>query len=305
MKERLEEFELYRQKVCKKANILLLIGVLLIVLGIVFAMLFSSNEEAGDGLIFVFLIAFIAGIVLIAINSSMKTKLSVEFKNQFIIDYVKSIYPGCEYNPKLGISVDRILEPGFFQNPDRYYIEDYLKASFDDVPFEMSDFHFQEKHVTTDSKGNTRVTYVTYAKGRFMIFDFKRDFNKVVKVADNIAYGFNTRGLEKVETESIDFNKKFKTYATDGMTAFYVLTPQIQLKLLELESKFKGSMYFSFMKGKLYVAITDGVSILDINASKKISEDTMKIIESQLMLPASIINELGLSSEKYTIGDAI
>ena len=29
----------------------------------------------------------------------------------------------------------------------------------------------------------------------------------------------------------------------------------------------------------------------------KISEDTMKILESQLMLPACIINELGLSSE--------
>ena len=89
------------------------------------------------------------------------------------------------------------------------------------------------------------------------------------------------------------------------MTAFYVLTPQIQLKLLELESKFKGSIFFGYMKGKLFVAITDGVSILDINASKKISENTMAILESQLILPASIINELGLSSDKFSSGDAI
>ena len=89
------------------------------------------------------------------------------------------------------------------------------------------------------------------------------------------------------------------------MTAFYVLTPQIQLKLLELESKFKGSIYFAFMHGKLYVAITDGISILDIDASKKISEKTMEVLESQLLLPVAIINELGLSKEKYSTGDAI
>lgn len=305
MKERLEKFELHRQQVCKKANTYLVIGIILIVLSFIFIGFSATYVEEGDIFIAIFFIGFVAGIILTVINSTMKSKLSTQFKNEFIVEYVKSIYPGCTYDPSVGISKERILEPGFFQRPDRWYLEDYLRAAYDGVPFEMSDFHFQEKHVTTDSKGNTRVTYVTYAKGRFMIFDFKRDFNKVVKVADNTGYGFNTRGLEKIETESIDFNKKFKTYATDGITAFYVLTPQIQLKMLELESKFKGSIYFGFMSGKLYVAITDGVSILDINASKKISEDTMKIIESQLLLPASIINELGLSSDKYTIGDAI
>ena len=84
-----------------------------------------------------------------------------------------------------------------------------------------------------------------------------------------------------------------------------MLTPQIQLKLLELESKFKGSIYFAYMRGKLYVAIADGVSILDINASKKISLDTLKYLESQLNLPASIINELGLSDPKFATGEAI
>ena len=305
MKERLEKFEAYRQEVCKKANKYLKTGIVLIVLsGIIFLFL-AMYGGYQDGLMAVVVIGLIAGIVLIVINSSMKSKLSAKFKSEFIVDYVKSVYPGCTYEPNAGIDLDRILEAGFFQKPDMAYVEDYLSASYDGVPFEMSDFHFQEEHVTTDSKGHTRITYVTYAKGRFMIFDFKRDFNKVVKVADNTAYGFSTRGLEKIETESIDFNKKFRTYATDGMTAFYVLTPQIQLKMLELESKFKGSIYFGFMRGKLYVAVTDGVSILDVNASKEISEETIKIIESQLMLPASIINEFGLSSDKYTTGDAI
>lgn len=296
MEERLKEFELYRQKVCKKANIYLIIGIVLLVGGF---FLIGATQQV------VFVLFFIAGIILIAINSNMKGKLSQKFKNEFIVDYVKSIYPNCVYDPSVGIHKDRILEAGFFKNPDKWYLEDYLQASYDGVGFEMSDFNFQERHVTTDSKGNRRVTYVTYAKGRFMIFDFKREFNEIVMVLENTALGFNCYGLEKVETESIDFNDKFKTYATDSLKAFYVLTPQIQLKMLELESKFKGSIFFGYMSGKLYVAITDGVSILDVNASKKISSETMKAIESQLLLPASIINELGLSTDKYTIGDAI
>ena len=56
---------------------------------------------------------------------------------------------------------------------------------------------------------------------------------------------------------------------------------------------------------QIIVTMADGISILDINASKPISEKTMEILESQLMLPASVINELGLSSEKYSTGDAI
>ena len=296
MEERLREFEAHRQQVCKKANIFIAIGVSLLIIGIIVIAAFANPA-------FVFFV--VAGVIFMAIGSSKKGKLSAEFKDKFIIDLVKEVYPESTYNPKGGIEIERILEPGLFKRPDRYYLEDYLKASFDNVPFEMCDFEFKERRVTTNSKGQTTTTYVTYAKGRFMIFDFARDFKQVLKVAENAYLGLSTRGLEKVETESLDFNEKFKTFASDPLTAFYVLTPQIQLKILELESKFKGSIYLAYMNGKLYMAVSDGVSILNINASKKVSKETLEVLESQLNLPASIINELGLSSAKFTEGEAI
>lgn len=296
MEERLKAFEEHRAKVCKKANIILLIAILLIVLGM--GLILTTEIP-------IFILMVIVAFFMIVISSSMKSKLSVQFKNEFIIQLVKDIYPNSIYNPKTGINLQEILKAGFFKAPDRYELEDYLSSSYDDIPFEMCDFNFKERHVTTDSKGNRRVTYQTYAKGRFLIFDFKREFNQVVKVVENTYLGLNKHGLEKVETESVDFNKKFKVYASDGITAFYILTPQIQLKILELESKFRGSLFVGYMNGKLYVSITDGISILDVNASKKITLDTIKMLESQLMLPASIINELGLSTAKFTTGDAI
>lgn len=295
MEEKILEFEQHRQEVCKKANIFLSIGILLTVLGIILMVALTFPF---------FILLVIPGVIFMIINGNMKSKLSKEFKDKFVIDLVKEVYPNSTYNPKGGIDLKKILEAGLFSRPDRHYMEDYLKASYEDVSFEMCDFEFQERRVTTNGK-TTTTTYVTYAKGRFMIFDYEREFNQVLKVVENTYLGVTARGLEKVETESVDFNKKFKTYTSDPLTAFYVLTPQIQLKLLELESKFKGSIYLAYAKGKLYVAISDGVSILNVNASKKITMNTYKMLESQLILPASIINELGLSSDKFKTGEAI
>lgn len=296
MEEKLRKFEEYRAGVCKKANAFLFIGIALMVLGIILIM---AIEEP------LYIILLVVGLIFTIVNSSMKSKLSSKFKQEIIIDLVRETYPGCTYMPRNGLTFTEMMTPGLFKRPDKWYTEDYLKTTFDDVEFEMCDFTFQERHVTTDSKGHTRTTYVTYAKGRFMVFDYKREFNQVVKIVENAYLGVDTYKLSKIETESLEFNKKFKVFTSDSLTAFYVLTPQIQLKLLELESKFKGSIYFAYMKGKLYVAICDNVSILDINASKKVSLETIETLKSQLLLPASIINELGLSSSKYQEGDAI
>lgn len=294
MEEKIKEFEEYRKEVCKKANKYYYIGIAIIVVGIVLMMLYP-----------LLVLVCIVGGVYIGIGSSMKTKLSNEFKSKFVVELVKEMYPDSVYQPTGGIPLAELLEPGLLTKPDRYTTEDYLKAEYDGVPFEMCDFDFKERRTTTDGRGHTTTTYVTYAKGRYMIFDFKREFTQTVKVVENTQLGVNTRGLEKIETESVDFNKKFKTYSSDPVTAFYVLTPQIQLKLLELESKFKGSIYFAYLKGKMYVVIADGVSILNVNASKPITHQTYEMLESQLILPASVINELGLADSKFNEGDAI
>lgn len=295
MEEKIKEFEKYRQEVCKKANTYNLTGILLIALGVLMLVTLSP----------VFILVCIGGVVCVGISSSMKTKLSHEFKSKFVVNLVKEMYPEAIYNPKGGIPLSELLEPGLLTKPDRYTTEDYIKASYDGILFEMCDFNFQERRTTTDGRGHTTTTYVTYAKGRYMIFDYQREFNQILKVVENTKLGVNTRKLEKVETESVEFNDKFKTYTSDPLTAFYILTPQIQLKLLELESKFKGSIYFAYMNGKMYVVIADGVSILDVNASKPITNVTFETLQSQLLLPASVINELGLSSSKFNEGDAI
>ena len=53
------------------------------------------------------------------------------------------------------------------------------------------------------------------------------------------------RKYKKVKLESVQFNKKFKTYATSEHNAFYVLTPHFMEALMAFEQKNKGKIYFS------------------------------------------------------------
>lgn len=296
MIEKLKEFEIYRQEKCKKANIMLYIGIPILVIGIII----SVSDIAPFGFIFV-----IAGFVLILVNVTIKAKISKEFKDKFVPSIVQSVYPGAIYSPKWGLSEAEIMEPGFFKRPDRFYSEDLVKATYNGILFQMSDFDLKERHETRDKDGNVKVTYETYAKGRFIVFDFKREFNKVLKIVQSRSFGIRMSGLNKVETESIDFNDRFHVYSSDDLTAFYVLTPQVQVKYIELDEEFKGTLYFAYMNGKFYMAVCDFKSILDINASKKISEKTIEFLNQQLTVPKRVIEKLGLDKTKFNEGETI
>ena len=248
---------------------------------------------------------FVVGLIFLGLAGARQTKLRRIFKSELVSTVVKDIYPESTYNMNQGLSQAVIMEPGFFKKPDRFTSEDYLKASYNGVPFEMSEFDCKERHEHHDSKGNTTVTYETYAKGRMIIIDFKREINDTVKVLETKWLGANLHGLKKVEMESIEFNKKFSTYSSNPLTTFYLLTPQVQLKLLELESKFKGSIFFAYQGGKFYVVINDNQKILEVNPSKPLQSGTIDILTSQLELPAAIINELKFDKGKYTMDQAL
>ena len=82
MIEKLQEFEVYRKKESKKANIFFITGGSLIAIGAI-------------GMMFVQFLVFIAfvGVVLLALGFSVHNSINKEFKSRFIIDIIKNIYP--------------------------------------------------------------------------------------------------------------------------------------------------------------------------------------------------------------------
>ncbi len=290
MNNEIEKLEAERKDVYSKTRITMPIGT---VLGIVGLILLFTDTISVLGFI---LLAI--GIILIAAAQSRIKKFGKKYKENVVSALVKETF-GADaiYNPEGMINISSVLHPGFFMKPDRYHGEDYIKSSYDDVLFEVSDVTLEEKIETTDSKGHRTVTYRPYFNGRFFIFDFNKDMNKTLYILPGKQ---KRNGLVKFETESIAFNKKYSALAELQEDGFYILTPKMIDRILALSELYKGQQFYAFLGGKLYVAINN-VNSLEINVKKPLNDETLKKTRGDLNIAPAIINEFGLNKSKFTV----
>lgn len=297
MNEELKKIEEERSRVQKKIkNVLMVtipIAIILVIIGFV-------TKKALP--VFVIIAVVIVAVPLLPITSE-KNKMKKSFKTNVVKKIIEDTIEDAVYMPESGVSLETFLETKMVKRPDRYHSEDFISGVYNNVKFISSDVKLEERHTTTDSNGHTTTTYETYFKGKFVRIDLIRDLPLVVQVIEKQFLNFKITRLEKVETESIEFNKKFKTYATSEQDAFYVLTPQIQEKLLELERKFPGTIQYSFQNGYLYTYINSSQDEFEINFSKPIDEKLISRIKTEATLPCMIINEFRLDQDKWTNKD--
>lgn len=292
-----DELEKERKSSHKFFLIFLLIGIAFLVLGII-ALLCAES----DVLFILGGIGFLLGIIFIAIALGKKGAFKKNVQKTVEVKVAETLFPGASYNAKEGLSCETVMKPGFFARPDRFFSANLMEASYKGIAFKKSSYDLQKKHTSTDSKGHTTVTYVTYASGTMYCFHFERDFKQIVKVLEKegvLSFGMSEKGLSKVETEFIQFNKKFKVLASDETLVFYLLTPQIQENIMKLEQAYKGGFYLAYMGDELYVAINDSGESMSIPFSKPINEETMKPVIAFAGAPAFFVDTLGLDSNKY------
>lgn len=286
-----DELELERKTAHKRFLIFVLLGVVFVLIGLGLGALITM-----EFIIF----GLIMGVIFFIVASSVRRSFNKNFKRKIITRLIKDeLGESAIYSQSSGISLSEIMLHRIYQEPDRCHEEDLIKASYNGVEYSMCDAHFEERHVTHDSKGHRRVSYVTYFKGRIISISLNRDLDARLKIIEGHPRGFVKYSLEKFETELIDFNKKYDTYVNDKEKAFYILTPVMLQKLLELEKLFKGSIQYSFEQNSLMIFINNSGDSLECSMSKKINEENLNIIRSQINLAAAIINEFNLDADKY------
>lgn len=232
----------------------------------------------------------LCGVVSSLFKKNMAKNLGVKI--------LKTTYPDSVFEPNHKMIYEEFNEPMFFSTPDRYDGGNFVKTNIDGVDFFMSDYTLLKRQ--TDSKGHT--SYAQYAKGKMFEFVFDRNLNHTVKIIEKAFFGNNVsriQNLQKIETESVPFNKKFNIYTSNDQFAFYVLTPQIQEVLLKIEPLYGGQIFFSFQSNKLFVAANDNESSFNISLFKKIDRDLINRQIEKISFPIKIINELNLSSDKF------
>ncbi len=289
MEDKFKKFNETKQKSEKS----IILGGILLVVGVILALLLGSNMEA---LLVVGIIVVLAGFVFLAIGATKFFKLKKTFKTDVLTERFKELIPGITYSPNRGLTEGDVYSTDFLKRADRFHSEDFLSGELDGVTFASSDVKLEERHVQ-HTKNGTRVYYVAYFVGRVFRFDFNKEFVGSLQVLE--AGSPKSRGYNKVKLESIDFNKKFKTYATEDITAFYILTPDIMEAIFKLEKKHPGRIGLSFRGDHLYVAINNNKDTFELQLFRKIDDNMIKEFEQDLLVIKDFIMTLKLNNNLF------
>jgi hypothetical protein len=299
VKKMISSFEAQRQKVRHTYIVLSAIGWPLLIAGIVLAFV-SFVLQWPKTVAYISVVLALVGLVLLIVAVTKKSNFSNTVASNLQAEINAELFPNAKYSPN-GLSINVLMKPGFFAPPDRYYSKNYMTATFDGIEFEKSHYQFQRRETHTDSHGNTTTTYVDYAVGTMYHFAYGRDFGGIMKVLEKSGFSFlnGKEGMQKVETEFINFNKKFLVLSTDQQLVFYLLTPQIQEKIMSLETLAAGQFYMAFIGDELFIALNDNDQSLRIPFKTPMTEENMEPIVEYMSIPAVFITLLGLNKAKF------
>ena len=274
----------------KKSANLVIIGAIGLIIGIVFTFLV---EEYGF-LAFPFIIV---GIILISVGGGQFQKLKTLFKTEYLNKALKEVFQDVVYDPFKGLPPERVYRDGILKKADRFHSEDLIQGSFSNVKFVTCDLKLEERHVR-QTKNGTQVYYVTYFLGRFFEFEFPKNFpGKIVLTEGSLLTWFTN--LKKVELESVEFNRRFRTYTSDEHSAFYVLTPHLMESLLELERQNPGTIVCAFIDNRLTIAINNNRDTFELNLFQEINDSALQAMKKEMNVISKIIEELRLNRKIY------
>lgn len=278
------------QSLKKKAEQKILIGGAIVVLGLILFVALVEYTSVG-------LIVLIPGVVLVIMGSTSFSSLTKNFKSEFLAKMIITYVEDGIFDQHRGLSQSIVYDTEFIKRADRFHTEDYLAGKMEGVSFVSSDVRLQERHVEQTSNG-TRTTYVTYFLGRVFRFDFNKSFDGYLQVLEK-GRPTKKRGYSKVKLESVDFNKKFKTYCTSEHAAFYVLTPHFMEALRKFEKNNKGNISFSFIGNYLYIGINNFRDTFSLKMFKPLNEETFEEFKRELFVIKEIVKELRLNNDIF------
>lgn len=246
---------------------------------------------------------FFLGLVITVIISEKKRKsFSTAFKETFVKKSLESIFTDFNYNPDIGLDSSIISMTGMMYMGDRYSSNDLITGKYKNINIMQSDVHIEEEQESVDSDGNTETYWITIFKGRWMVFDFNKNFKANVQVCEK---GFSNSKLDsfsykKVQMEDQEFNKIFNIYAIDEHEAFYILTPHLMEKIKKLESTINGKILFCFVNNKLHIGLYNNVDSFEHSVFSKIDENkVISEISKDIKIITDFVDELNLDNDLF------
>ena len=230
-------------------------------------------------------------VVIIIVGNKYKSEYRGRYKKDFVRSLIGELVSELSYAPDMGFTTKDVDNFGLVRLGNRFYSEDYMKASYNDVTFELSDVKVQY-HSSNGKNSHT----TTYFKGRMLTFPFHKKNLSAVQI---FSKGFDYRKsikeygkMHKIELEDSEFNQMFDVNASDEVDAFYVLTPPLIQRLKEANRLCK-TVAFSVINGKITIGLDDGKNSFEPNYQRPLDYDKERIrVENDLKVVFDFIDIL-------------
>ena len=159
------------------------------------------------------------------------------YKELFVKGALEKNFQNVFYNPDKGFSKDDVRKFNLVMMGSDFSSEDYIKASYNGINFEMSDVNVSD----TTSDGENSSTTIFF-KGRMIIFNIPDKKVSYMRLFSN-SFHYSAVGRKdkpnKIELESVEFNKEFSVYSENAHDVFYLLTPQYMERIQSLSTRYK------------------------------------------------------------------
>ncbi|MCL2697163.1 MAG: DUF3137 domain-containing protein [Oscillospiraceae bacterium] len=167
------------------------------------------------------------------------------------------------YSPSGCIRRDIIMYAGLIHRSwNKISGSDLIEGAYKGIGFTFSDVFLEQ--VSANKKGSERRSVVF--KGQWLILE----------LAKPLTFGVQLRGRRggdsaksDIETESMEFNKRFQIIASNPHTAFYILTPQLIEQILKAAGRANAQMSVSFDGDKMHIALDSGRDLFELCSEKR------------------------------------
>ena len=296
----MNQLEMELEQLRKKALKSSIVPIVMVVLAFLFFVLFPPVSIA---------LIVVAILLVIFVSSKRSKAYAAAYKQSVVKDALCEIFTDVSFYENEGINKDIIRNTQMMTTGDRFSSNDLVMGRYKSIPFMQSDVHIEDRH--TDSDGDT--TYTTIFRGRWMIFEFNKNFSCDLQVVSRGFSGNMRKGgifsffgskdspkMSKVELENTEFNKIFNVFAQSQQEAFYILTPHIMQSLIELYNNSKAPLMLLFVNGQLHVASQTGKDAFEPSIFRKVNleYDRQRII-GDIAVITSFADALRLENTIY------
>ena len=272
-------------------------NMLMIFIIVIYIFVFIICTKSGMGYVGIYIFLGVLGALCIAFYLSVKIGsrpskgdyTQEDYKNYIIQNCIRSEVNELVYEPRFGLPESVYKALNIIEQGNIYYKEDLITGKYRNIYFAQSDLSVMNKDYNDSKK---------YFKGRWIGIDYPKKFNGTVVITDNdFEYGTKRKDLEEIQLENSIFNDMFTVRASDMQLGYYLLTPQLVERFIELRRNYDCKIIACFKDNFLNIFIDNDENSFEPN-SLDIEIDIRKI-KRDFSLISETIDVLDINNSVY------